>query len=445
MSSIPTQALLRKRGRLPWDSLVARMTALVVAVSIVSLGLHLLVVWVMMDALTQDLAFGLGSTVRYEHDMLLREPASSRGALAQRLSSEQHLIAQANPCRERMPSVQPPPLESALSQLRKQVGSAVQVHILEVPGAPLTGVLCFDMTVGEQSWVIEHRPSTPVWAVVSTGLGWLSLLAVAAVLSLVVGVRLVGRPLSQLATHLAKQSGKLQMLPVPKSASAEVRSLVSAFNGLVQANAQAETNKQHMLAGVSHDLRTPLTRLRFRVETQCEPMIADELCADLHALERIVSQFLGYVQGDNHAGQGEPWPLNDVAARVVAAYQHQHMQVSMAPSLVELPQPDLAIQRALTNLIDNALAYGHAPVEVSLIQAGNRVELAVWDHGKGMSTAEFTHCLQPFVRMGDAQRASGHCGLGLAIVKQVADHLGAQLSTQHDEQGRFGIALVFIA
>jgi two-component system osmolarity sensor histidine kinase EnvZ len=103
--------------------------------------------------------------------------------------------------------------------------------------------------------------------------------------------------------------------------------------------------------------------------------------------------------------------------------------------------PDLLVQRLLTNLIDNALAYGQAPVEVSLQATADGVQLRVTDHGPGMPLEEFDRAQQPFVRLTSARSELGHCGLGLAIVAQMGRALGGRLQALRDSEGRFAIAL----
>jgi two-component system, OmpR family, osmolarity sensor histidine kinase EnvZ len=268
---------------------------------------------------------------------------------------------------------------------------------------------------------------------------------VATVGALLVSVRLIARPISQLAEDMALQSsqhhGQLQPLPVRADASMELQKLVRAFNGLAEQVSTAAAARQQLLAGVSHDLRTPLARLRLRAETQCEPAVADALTADLHALGRIVDQFLAYVQGDTGITLGTPLPLDQTVRDAVLRYAEAGQAVSAHIEPVHAVVPDLAVQRLLTNLVDNALAYGEAPVEVALRATPDGAELRVTDHGKGISAGDFERAQQPFVRLTSARSELGHCGLGLAIAAQMARQLGGRLRTLRDEEGRFVIAL----
>ena len=103
--------------------------------------------------------------------------------------------------------------------------------------------------------------------------------------------------------------------------------------------------------------------------------------------------------------------------------------------------PDLAVQRLLANLVDNALAYGRAPVGVSLRSGAAGTALCISDGGPGMNDEDFQRAQQPFVRLTRTRSELGHCGLGLAIVAQMARQLGGSLHTVRGADGRFGITL----
>jgi two-component system osmolarity sensor histidine kinase EnvZ len=271
------------------------------------------------------------------------------------------------------------------------------------------------------------------------------MLAVVTVGALLVSVRLIARPISRLADAITQQTSQhhAQLVPLPErsDASAELQSLVRAFNGLAHQVSAAAQARQQLLAGVSHDLRTPLARLRLRAETQCEPAVAEALTADLYALGRIVDQFLAYVQGDSGAALGAPEPLDRVVRDAVLRYANGEQAVSAHIEPVAMAVPDLVVQRLLANLIDNALAYGQAPVEVSLRATPDGAELCVTDHGAGMTPADFERAQLPFVRLTTARSELGHCGLGLAIVAQMARQLGGRLQARRDADGHFAIAV----
>jgi two-component system, OmpR family, osmolarity sensor histidine kinase EnvZ len=442
-SSAPTISLLP-------DSLVGRMTVLSVAIGLLSLLLHLLTVTLWVQPLAMDFASVQGNRAHAVRDLLAAADAAARDAVAQRMSNGRSRVLRGHAGGA---AVTAPPLlpQRFVNQLREDAGPDIVVSMgtQEVPEK--RRLLRFEFDVAGEPWRIDHEVDPPVEALLGTGLGWLALMALAVAATLVLGARFIARPMSRVTAEIAALGSHLRTLAPPRGASSELRMLVDSFNALVDEVRRADETKQHLLAGVSHDLRTPLARLRLRIETQCDEPLARQFETDLHAIERIVSQFLAFVQGDRRVAVGEPEPLAQLVRQVVAGYQTQRRAVRAVVDDVPLLASDLALQRALTNLIDNALTHGRGPVEVTLARRashaaaheGNAVALTVWDRGEGMTPDEFRQAQQPFVRLGSsASTLLGHCGLGLAIVTQIARHLGASLESIQDGE-RFGIALVW--
>lgn len=266
------------------------------------------------------------------------------------------------------------------------------------------------------------------------------LVALAAVLFAVqaVAVRAVARPLQDLAEQLDRQhpqtDAEVQPLRLDAGAGQELHQFVDRFNRLAERVQAAQRERRALLAGVSHDLRTPLARLRLRVETQLEGPVVASLEADLMAIEHIVNQFLAYVQGESAPRLGALQPLPATVARVVAQAQAAGQPLK-APVLPTTPSarpcllPEQAVERVLSNLIDNALAHGQPPVGVAVDVADDGAwTLRVSDGGAGMTPAQFEGACQPFVRLDSTRSDLGHCGLGLAIVAQMARHLNAELA-----------------
>lgn len=434
-----------------WDSLVTKLIALVIAMGLISLCLHVAVMVAFAMFVSNGLTYSTGNMIKHERALLRNTPFEKRIALAAELSTAKHRIQHVTKIgtSEKLRVSQNTFFEDPiLAKLRREVGPDIHVTIdsnnrlLNPPG-----LITFGFEIDGQPWEIEYELESPFLVVLGSLLGWLTLITLTIVMTSVVGVTLVSRPLKQLAMQLGVRSPKPEPLIVPNRSSKEVRDLVGSFNQLIEINARAEAAKQHMLAGVSHDLRTPLTRLRFRVEMACDPKTIGEFSADLDALERIVSQFLGYSQGQTDVVLGEPWSLNEVVSRIVSSYTMQGAPVLFEESDVSLMLPDLAVQRALTNLIDNALEYGGKPVEVALASTVDngreQVSLTVWDHGPGLTAEEFAQARRPFSRLAGDNKPSGHCGLGLAIIEQIVAQTGGVLELTRDATGRFGLAMIW--
>ena len=296
------------------------------------------------------------------------------------------------------------------------------------------GSLVFELPVEDEVWWLTLPAPVLPQALVDTVLLWLALLGLATLLATVLGVRWIAQPVRRLATALTRQRGDLRPLETDPNASAEIQALVSAFNELVHANAMAASVRQQLLAGVSHDLRTPLTRLRLRIETQCEPPLSDALETDLLALQHIVDQFLAYVQGDTGLRLGADQPVAAVMADIAERHAAHGLAVVADVQLAaddDGPHwPEVAARRLIENLVGNALAHGRAPVTIRLEAGGGDWVLSVADEGPGIAEAEFDRARQPFVRLDEGGAELGHCGLGLAIVDQLAQQLGAVLQVR---------------
>ena len=430
-------------GPRPW-SLVRRLTGGVALIALLSFGAQAVVLWLWLRPVAAEAAAIAVEQAQQVQVALEAVPPSQRGGLAQRLSSALLTVSQHEPLTPDLPPpVLPPEFAGPLRAVQQE-----GVQVRAVPRDEVGFSLIFRIPVGDDIWWVSRSLTPPTSALTGTLAVWLALLAVATVGALLVSVRLIARPIGALAEQLSAQQGSsLRPLPVRSDASAELAALVQAFNALAHQVTAAAGARQQLLAGVSHDLRTPLARLRLRAETQCEAPVAEALTADLLALERIVNQFLAYVQGDTAAALGEDAPLAGTVRRTLQPYIDDGQPVTLDLDLHAVAghepwAPDLAVQRLLANLVDNALAYGRAPVCVSLRSTSTGSELCVSDGGPGMDDENFQRAQEPFVRLTRTRSELGHCGLGLAIVAQMARQLGGRLHARHGADGRFGITLV---
>jgi len=251
----------------------------------------------------------------------------------------------------------------------------------------------------------------------------------------------VQRPLQQLEQALAQVGNSdpadaaSQASPLPPSGSGAVRRLTVRFKAMVQRLAANERDRTTMLAGIAHDLKSPLTRLRLRLVGHAEQQRAE---ADLDALERITAQFLLFAGGGDAEAAVE-LPLDQWLAELSAAIEPDQLQLDLEPLKVCV-QPT-ALGRAVGNLIDNAFSHGRPPLRLVLRREGDdgfRIE--VWDRGSGISAEAWPQALQPFQRLDRARGGSGHCGLGLAIAARVAASHGGQLECRRSAEG-FAVVL----
>lgn len=243
----------------------------------------------------------------------------------------------------------------------------------------------------------------------------------------------INRPLAQVVKAARQLAQGQPPAPLPEDGPEEIATVGRSFNQMAQNLAAADDERALMLAGVSHDLRTPLTKLRLGVEiaqARLEPDLAASMVRSMDEMDAIVGQFLDFAR----IGQAETpqnASLNDLA-RAVAEAQADHGRV-VALELGELPAVPLrpqALRRAVDNLVENAWRHGATPVVLRTGQGGDGggVWLEVQDHGPGVASAELNRLRQPFARGGGGARSGAPgAGLGLAIVERVARSHGGRL------------------
>jgi len=299
-------------------------------------------------------------------------------------------------------------------------------------------------------WVELLSPLEPVWLFtpVAPPLRWppdplllgVSLLAGSISASLLFLWWEVQVPLQRLEQALASVGRTASAAPaLPEQGAVVVRSLTARFNAMVQRLAANERDRATMLAGIAHDLKSPLTRLRLRLGLGAAGVEQQQSEADLDALERITSQFLLFAGGGDAEAPVE-LPLDQWLAELTGPIAADQIQLDLTP--MEASVQPVALGRAVGNLLENALSHGAPPLTVRLRPEGNdhgfRIE--VWDCGSGIPPQAWPQALLPFQRLDPARGGRGHCGLGLAIAARVASSHGGGLECRHCAEG-FGVIL----
>ncbi|MBI2311053.1 MAG: HAMP domain-containing protein [Betaproteobacteria bacterium] len=301
-------------------------------------------------------------------------------------------------------------------EVRSQLGAATRFG-LSRNGAEGFWVSFF---IGdEEFWVMLpreriERPRALQW------LGWGALVLLLALAGAWLIARQVGRPLRTLASAAAAVGQGATPPPVPETGPGEVQTVAKAFNQMSRDLEQMNSDRVMILAGISHDLRTPLARLRLGVEmSRADAATRDGMAADIEEMDGVISQFLDFARDERSEAAGAA-DLNGIVAEVAERYgrrgQHVDTRLGALPAMTLRP---LAIQRLVSNLVDNALRHGGSPVEVRTAQQGDAAVLRVLDRGPGIPRDEAARMLRPFTRMDSARGGAG-TGLGLAIVERIA-------------------------
>jgi two-component system osmolarity sensor histidine kinase EnvZ len=255
---------------------------------------------------------------------------------------------------------------------------------------------------------------------------WLGWGALVLLLSLGGGYLLAARinhPLNLLVNAANRLRNGEEPEKLPEDSVTELREVSSTFNKMATALAELDAERTLILAGVSHDIRTPLARLRLAVE-----MLPDESCdslkngmiEDIADMDNIIHQFLDFVRGV----EGEPSQLIDINSLLQGLHDRQSragrdLVVQMAATYA-FPIRPLAMQRLLDNLVGNAYAYGHGQVRVASQILNDAIVISVFDNGPGIPESHLEKLLRPFERLDTARSNAGGSGLGLAIAERIA-------------------------
>jgi two-component system osmolarity sensor histidine kinase EnvZ len=286
-------------------------------------------------------------------------------------------------------------------------------------------------------WIVLHAASYRSQVVDSSIL----LAALAGLIALVFAAwvaRLLTRPLERLSSHagelLAGESVDAHLRGAPR----EVRKLAGAIAGAGEKLREASRERELMLAGISHDLRTPLARLRIALELgdADDPQRREAMVSDLQQLDDALEQCLAFVRDGRDEALRELDLATLVGQLLALRAQPDHWQYDGPASLDANVRPTL-LRRALGNLLDNAERYGAAPYRIALSRDPQGTRLIVEDRGPGVREELLPGLGKPFVRGDAARGGKGGSGLGLSIAARAAELHGGALRLRNRDGGGF--------
>lgn len=274
----------------------------------------------------------------------------------------------------------------------------------------------------------ERTAATDPW--------FLSLLLLAIAVLAYVVARIASAPLQRLAAAAAALGQDLQREPIAVTGPTEVRRAAQAFNAMQQRLQRHLSERTQMLAAITHDLQTPLTRLRLRLENVEPAALRERLIEDLAAMQALIKEGLELARSAGSAEQPVPLDLDSLLESLVADASDAGADVRFsAGCALVLPLRPLAMRRVIANLIDNAVSYA-GQAEVSVQRIGQGLCVSVRDRGPGIPAASLEDVLQPFVRLETSRsRQTGGAGLGLAIARVLAEKEGARLQLHNHRDG----------
>lgn len=425
--------------RLPLRSLLARNIALLVVLVAVTQVCSLTVLLHFVQRPRIERAASIFSDyVKTLDGALSTVPAEAGRATAARLGAQtqapEHIDADTDPS----------PMHLFRTYQRNVFLEALQRHL--PPDMPVR----WQSGDEERLWIRVHVAGTPAWialpmAEVAQTSGITAALVLSTALALLAAltgylIQLhINRPLQDLARAARNVCAGEAPPALPTDGPTEIAQVSGAFNQMTQALKQAETTRALMLAGVSHDIRTPLTKLRLAMAMSIPRGADDTFVASaegyLDQIDTILQQFMDY------AGSGErevplPGDLNALIRQLASDFAGLGHDFALSlGDLPAIPFRPVSMMRLLMNLMQNAVIYGRTGFFAHTWTDGPTAYVAICDRGSGISVAEIEQLTAPFSRGGNARGHSGGTGLGLAIVDRIARLHGGSLQFRAREGG----------
>lgn len=276
------------------------------------------------------------------------------------------------------------------------------------------------------------RPGPPLPRGIFLELGVLTLVLT---IVLFLMARSITRPLSALADSAEAMSRGEKLAPLPETGAKELKEATHAFNTMHERLERYMKSRASLLAAISHDLRTPLTRLRLRAEKVEDPELRASFKRDVDSMSDMLKATLGFFQGMSDHEASEPVDIMSLLRSICVEFAEMGEDVTLEGSAARpIDARPNALKRCITNLVSNAVKYGHsARIAVS---DGDEVVVRVTDRGPGIPEAALDKVFEPFHRLEDSRHPeTGGTGLGLSIARDIAQAHGGSLALENRAPG----------
>jgi len=366
----------------------------------------------------------LTSIVNLTRSAVVAADIQRRGDLLLEMTQQEGVLIFPAEKNEAPPPLDDPFLSEVQDQLRQTLG---QRTVLTTDRYGNHGAFVRIDIEGDDYWIglprerLEHSRSLQwIW--------WGSLAAAVALLAAIAFVSRLTRPLKRLVLAARAVGEGRQPPPLPTEGPEELAAVAAAFNQMTADLQQLDQDRTLILAGISHDLRTPLTRLRMGIEmTAADDFTRDGMVADVEEMDKTIGQFLDFARTDVAVTTTEENPqlmLEDLAE------QYRRRGCMLTLDIVDAGHIQMnlpGLRRAVSNLVDNAMRYASASEDIALRLFGDKssISIEVGDRGPGIPIEEIDRLLRPFTRLESARSNPAGAGLGLAIVDRIVrQHAG---------------------
>jgi two-component system, OmpR family, osmolarity sensor histidine kinase EnvZ len=391
----------------------------------------------------------VASLVNLARASLTHTDPIARLALINTLADQENLLIKVRERTDRSTPLHPGTFSAKLqADLMSRLGTGTELAatVNEQPG------IWISMPIGADHYWLDIASTQGASPHQRTWMVWFSLALVLTLLGAGIMARLINRPLQELSFAASRvRDGDFDASHLDESVkTSEVREVNIGFNRMTAKLAKVEQDRALMLAGISHDLRTPLARLRLETEMSVSDLSARQhMASDIEQLDAIIDKFLDYARPDQI--RLVPVDFNGVAQACAYAVQSQ-TDIRLVLRLdddIWVDGDEVELKRVLTNLIENARRYGKSPEQgIALVTLaakvrGDTVQVTLHDQGTGVGADVLPRLTQPFFRGNAARTAATGAGLGLSIVERIVQRLGGSLTLSNRPEGGLSAYMQF--
>ena len=302
----------------------------------------------------------------------------------------------------------------------------------------------FDVRLNDGQWIkITFVPEAKTPPLPGDLIAQLLITLLIVITVVMLAVRQATKPLQQLALAADTLGRDLDAPPLAETGPAETRRAAQAFNRMQARIKHLVDERARALAAVSHDLRTPLTRLRLRAELVGDEQLRDQMATDMDSMAAMIDATLNYLRGLQDSEVPRPIDMNALLQSLVDDVEVLGKAITVE-GIAQVPFTGRlsALRRALQNLIDNAIKYGHN-AHLRIDDDATNLRIVVEDSGPGIAATELGRVTEPYYRPDAARsRETGGVGLGLSIVKDIALIHGGELLLSNRQQGGLAATLI---
>ena len=305
---------------------------------------------------------------------------------------------------------------------------ASAVPALSAAGAAGQGY-AMAMRLSDGSWMLFNAPHR-VWGLdpVVRWVIWLTVLLIATIAISLVATRQMVKPIQRFADAILLFGSNPKTPPLAETGPKEFRRVISAFNTMQNRIQRLIDHRTAMLAAISHDLRTPLTRIRLRGEFIHDPVQQERLFRDVDELQQMVDGVLAFFRGDVQEEKLTTLDLPSLLQTIVDDFaDHGVVLTYQGPARLSFPGRPIALRRAIANLVENAVKYA-VPPDIALAETPERLVITVRDRGPGIPEEALEQVFTPFFRLEKSRnRTTGGVGLGLTAARTIIREHGGDI------------------